>query len=314
MNIRQISVCIAIFSGIALYSLYTRIVVQPLVQKTKPYVVCTTTILGDTIRQIAQDKIDLEILMGPGVDPHVYKPVENDLIKIAQADLIVYHGLHLEARMADLFAHLNHVKPTLSATKDIPNNLLMSVNDNHTVFDPHVWFDPMIWIYVVKTITQKLSELIPEHAASFQHHQNMYIDNMVNMYEMTFAQIQKIPANKRFLITSHDAFSYFARAYDCNVVSLQGINTATQAGVQDVQKIVTVILQHQIPTIFVESSVPPRNMMAIQERVAAQHHHVTIGEELFSDSLGTLDTPEGTYLGMMCYNCSAITKGLSTSS
>lgn len=307
------SAILIIGCSIIFYLLYQRIVVQSNIQKTKPYIVCTTTIIGDTIKQIAQDSIQIDILMGPGVDPHVYKPVEHDLLKIAKANLVVYHGLHLEARMVDLFQHLNTLKPTLNATKDIPRHLLIGVNDQNNIFDPHVWFDPNLWIYTVTTITKKLCELIPENKDVFEHNKDVFIDRIHQMYQATRQQIAQIPHDKRILITSHDAFSYFARAYDFKVISLQGINTATEAGVQDVQDVVQIILEHKIPTIFVESSVPPRSMHAIQQRVLAQHGTVTIGNELYSDSLGNSNTQEGTYLGMLSYNIDAILQGLSTS-
>jgi len=310
MNIKKLIIGLIILCCIVFYVLYQRIVVQSNMQKTKPYIVCTTTIIGDTIQQIAQNSVHIDILMGPGVDPHVYKPIENDLLKIAKANLIVYHGLHLEARMVDLFAHLNSIKPTVDATKDIPKHLLISVNDQRTIFDPHVWFDPQLWIYVVTTIATKLTELLPENSDVYEHNKNIFIDQIRQMYQATRLQIQQIPTNQRILITSHDAFSYFARAYDFKVVSLQGINTATEAGVQDVQDVVSIILKHQIPTIFVESSVPPRSMQAIQQRVATQHGNVKIGQELYSDSLGNPKSPAGTYLGMLNYNVDAILQGL----
>lgn len=313
MNIRYLSALLITLCFIVFYVLYQRIVVQSNVQKTKPYIVCTTTIIGDTITQIARDTVQIDVLMGPGVDPHVYKPIENDLLKIAQSNLVIYHGLHLEARMVDLFEHLNATKPTLAATKDIPEHLLITVNDQRTIFDPHVWFDPQLWVYVATTITQKLTQLLPVHAEVYEHNKNVFIDEIQQMYHATRQEIQQIPINKRILITSHDAFSYFGRAYDFKVVSLQGINTATEAGVNDVQDVVNVILKNKIPTIFVESSVPPRSMQAIQQRVAAQNEKVSIGQELFSDSLGDPQAQSGTYLGMLNYNVNAILQGLSTS-
>lgn len=312
MNINKITTILQLCILAMLFLLYQTIIKQTFTRQTKPYVVCTTTIIGDTIHQIAGNTIHLEILMGPGVDPHTYKPVENDLIKIVQADLIVYHGLHLEARMADLFKHLSSTKNTFPITQDIPCHLLISSNDDNSMFDPHVWFDPRLWIYAIQTMTHKLSQLIPEHAQLYQQNAQRFIHDLNALYASTKTELLEIPNQNRYLITSHDAFSYFAQAYDFNVVSLCGINTASEAGLCDVQNVIQTILQHKIPTIFVESSMPPRSMQAIQQGVIAHHHQVTIGKELYSDALGAPCSPANTYLDMLKYNIQAIKDGLSS--
>jgi len=310
MNIRKLISILSLCIGAMLYLLYRTIMIPTITSKSKPYVVCTTTIIGDTIAQIARDTVHLEILMGPGVDPHTYKPVENDLIKIAQADLILYHGLHLEARMTDLFEHLTTTKITYPVTQDIPPHLLIAADENEAVFDPHVWFDPLLWIYAINTTAQKLSELLPENTKLYERNADQLICAIQALYQSTRIELQTIPLEKRYLITSHDAFSYFARAYDFNVISLCGINTASEAGVSDVQAIIQTILQHHIPTIFVESSIPPRSMQAIQQGVSAHRRQVNIGQELYSDSLGAPCSPASTYQKMISYNVQAIKQGL----
>jgi manganese/zinc/iron transport system substrate-binding protein len=310
MNITRLSIVFTFLSAATLYVLYQKISQQSALQANKPCIVCTTTIIANSINQIAGDSIQLETLMGPGVDPHVYKPIEADFLKIAKADLIMYHGLHLEARMVDLFEHMATIKPTVAVTKDIPAQLLISSNDDHTIFDPHVWFDPELWIQVATTIETALSNLLPEHAHTYRHNRDVFINQIQQMHQATKQQLSKIPAEQKIVVTSHDAFSYFARTYGFKVVSLQGINTVAQEGLRDLQDVVDIILRYKIPTIFIESSVPPRSMQAIQQQVAAQGGHVAIGQELLSDSLAPANCPGSTYLEMLSYNSNAILDGL----
>ncbi|MCX5924392.1 MAG: zinc ABC transporter substrate-binding protein [Candidatus Dependentiae bacterium] len=277
---------------------------------SKPLVVCTTTIIGDTIKQIAQGTIDLEILMGPGVDPHLYKPIEQDVYKISQAHIIFYNGLHLEARMGELFAKMATIKKTVAVTKDIPQDFLIKSTEHADFTDPHVWFDPRLWSYAIETITCVLQENSPQHHDFYEENKKEFLEKLNALYFSTRADIQRIPLKRRILITGHDAFSYFAQAYDCKVVSLQGISTASEAGTKDVQHLVHFIYKHKIPTIFVETSVPSRNIQALQQGVSALGFNVCIGDELYSDALGSPSTEQGTYLGMLQSNVDAIVHGL----
>lgn len=277
---------------------------------TKPLVVCTTTIIGDTINNIAQDTIDLTILMGPGVDPHLYKPIEQDVLHISNAHIIFYNGLHLEARMTDLFEHLASTKHTIAVTRDIPLNQLIQSPHNSQFVDPHVWFDPLLWIQVVETITKSLQKILPQHTHMYEINKLIFIKKIRTLHEKLLKLNRQVPKSSRILITGHDAFSYFARSYDYEVVSLQGISTVSEAGTQDVQNIINVILQNNIPTIFAESSIPTRNIQALQEGALSRGYLVNIGKELLSDALGSPTTAEGTYLGMLKWNTDAIVSGL----
>ncbi|HSW76173.1 MAG TPA: zinc ABC transporter substrate-binding protein [Candidatus Saccharimonadales bacterium] len=277
---------------------------------SKTCVVCTTTIIGDAIKQIAHDTINLEILMGPGVDPHLYKPIEQDVYKISQAHIIFYNGLHLEARMGDLFEKMATIKKTVAVCQDMPKNLLIRSAQHEQFIDPHVWFDPRLWSYAIETITRTLQEYNPQHHELYEHNKKEFLNKLDKLYDSTQKSIHQIPAEKRFLITGHDAFSYFAQAYDCKVVSLQGISTASEAGTKDVQHLIHFIYQHKIPTIFVETSVPSRNIQALQQGVYSLGFDVRIGDELYSDALGCPDSPQGTYLGMLQSNVNAIVNGL----
>ncbi|MBI2344712.1 zinc ABC transporter substrate-binding protein [Candidatus Dependentiae bacterium] len=277
----------------------------------KPFhVVCTTTILGDAIKAITLDSINIDILIRPGVDPHTYKPIEPDMLKIAKADLIIYHGLHLEARISDLFAHLKHSKQTLAATECIAKNKLICTNQECSMYDPHVWLHPLLWIEVVDNIAKKLGELIPHQKDTYIHNAQIFIRKIQQMYQSTLEKSKKILPEKRVLITSHDAFSYFAQAYNFETMSLQGINTATQTGFADITAVVNFIIKYKIPTIFIESSIPAKTMHAIQERVQNLGMKINIGDELYSDSLSISSGPAATYLDMIDYNLNTIINGL----
>lgn len=310
MNIKYLITAIITLCIIGAYGLYHKIKSIEKNKNKKMYVLCTTTILGSTIKEIASDSINLEILMGPGIDPHTYKPIEPDMLKIANADLIIYHGLHLEARMADLFAHLKHSKETLAASECIAQEKLICADKECNIYDPHVWLHPLLWIDVVENIAQKLGALIPDQKDTYTHNANVFIKKIQQIYQTTLEKTKEINPEKRVLITSHDAFSYFAQAYNFTTISLQGINTATQTGLADTAKVVNFIVEHKIPTIFIESSIPPKTMHAIQEQVKNLGFNIDIGNELYSDSLSSSDGPACTYLDMIDYNLKTIVNGL----
>lgn len=272
----------------------------------KLHVVCTTNIVADAIEHIAQDKVHLEMLMGPGVDPHLYKPIEQDITKIAQANIIFYNGLHLEARMADLFEQMSLTKITIAVCQDIPHKFLIRSEEHEEYFDPHVWFNPTLWSYAIETITKTLQTHDPDNKPFYEKNKNIYLDKIKEMYQQTKKEIESIPKERRILITGHDAFEYFAKAYNCKVMSLQGISTASEAGTKDVQNLSNFIFKHKIPAIFIETSIPPRNIQAVQQSVKAKGFDVHIGKELYSDALGTQGTEQGTYIGMINYNIETI--------
>ena len=312
MNIKYLITGIIAISLFALYGLYYKISSIDHTNSKKLRVLCTTTILGNTIKEIVMDSVELEVLMGPGVDPHTYKPIEPDMLKIAKADLIIYHGLHLEARMANLFDHLKHSKKTVAATECIPTDQLICVDQECSIYDPHVWMHPLLWVKVVENITQKLSEVVPSEKNTYDHNAQVFINKIHQMYQATLEKTKSIKPDKRILITSHDAFSYFAKAYNFTTMSLQGINTASQTGLADMTELVNFIIEYKIPTIFIESSIPSKTMQAIQERVKKSGFTIALGKELYSDSLSPSDGPAGTYLDMINYNLTAIVNGLRT--
>ena len=276
-----------------------------------PCVLCTTTIIYDTVKNIAQDKLCVTMLMSEGVDPHLYKPTTQDVAKIDQAQIIFYNGLHLEARMADIFENMQYKTCTIAISKDIPRKLLIASSDNKNYHDPHIWFDIELWMYTIETIRKTLCEKFPENKLFFTKQANLFKQKLVLLHEENKKILHKIPKEKRSIITGHDAFSYFARAYNFQVVSLQGISTECEAGAHDIISLATYISAHDIPTIFVETSISPKNIQALAEAVHASGGKVEIGQELFSDSLGALQSQAGSYIGMFRHNTHAIAQGLS---
>ncbi len=280
------------------------------IPKIKPVVVCSTSIIADSVRNIGDNTIEIISLMGPGIDPHLYKPVESDVSKIASADIIFYNGLHLEAKLADIFKQLSISKTTIAITKDIPLNKLLSINDYQQIFDPHVWFDINLWIYVVKTISTTLIQKFPAHKKLYKRNTKKYIVQLQQLLAQTHKIMHTIPIDKRILITGHDAFSYFGRLYDCKVIALQGISTESSPGSYDVQKIIQLICDQNIPAIFIETSIPIKNILAVQEGVAAYGKQIHLGGELYSDALGPKNSPGQTYIGMIMHNAQTIAQAL----
>lgn len=305
---QQVALCLVIIFSLS-FALFMQLNVA-LPDKTKPYIVCTTTIIADVIKNIGNDTIDLICLMGPGVDPHLYKPVESDVLKIASADIIFYHGLHLEAKMADLFAHLAKKQTCIAITQNIPQELLLAVDHYDQLFDPHVWFDINLWIYAVQTISTILIEKFPEHADLYRANTQNYILQLQKLLLETTSIMDTIPEQHRFLITGHDAFSYFGRLYHCKVIGLQGISTESSPGAYDIANIIQLICNHNIPAIFIESSIPIKNIIAIKQGVAAAGKQVNIGGQLYSDALDTQGSPGDSYVKMFLHNVQTIASGL----
>ncbi len=276
----------------------------------KPLVVCTTTIIADAIKNIATNTINLKILMGPGVDPHTYKPVEQDIIMISNAQIIFYHGLHLEACMADIFTHMSPNKITIAVTADIAKEKLIYSSEFDHYADPHVWFEPELWILAVQTITKHLQKFAPQYYDLYENNKNTYIQKILKTYDQTKNLMSKIPKAQRILITGHDAFSYFARAYDCKVISLQGISTASEAGTGDLLNLINFIVHHKIKTIFPESCMPTRSMQALIQGAQSFGCNVQLGHELFSDSLGSPGSMQESYCDMLSYNVQSLSLGL----
>lgn len=270
-------------------------------------VVATTMQVGDLVREVGGDRVKLTVLMGPGLDPHSYKASAGDVDRLSRADLVVYNGLHLEAKMADVLERLGRHKPTLAAAEAIPDDRLITFDGTA---DPHVWFDPLSWRLALDAVAARLAELDPAGADTYQANAARYRQQLTEVHEHGLARIARIADEQRILITAHDAFNYFGRAFGMEVVGLQGISTLAEAGTSDVQDLAALIAGRKVPAIFVETSVSPRAIAAVQEAVQARGHQVVIGGEVYSDALGDAGTPGGTYLGMMRHNIDTIVAAL----
>jgi manganese/zinc/iron transport system substrate-binding protein len=268
--------------------------------------VTTTGMIGDLVANIGGERVTVTSLMGPGVDPHLYKASEGDVGRLTGADIIFYNGLHLEGKMAEVLERLSTRIPTMAVAEVLDEELRLMPPEFGGSSDPHVWFDVSQWVDIAAGIRDRLAELDPEHAQTYRENAAAYIGRLESLHVEVISKAELIPADQRILVTAHDAFNYFGRAYGFEVRGLQGISTATEAGTADVQDLVGFIVERRIPALFIESSVPVRTIEAVQSAVRARGFDVTIGGELFSDAMGTPGTPEGTYIGMVTHNIDTI--------
>ncbi len=274
-------------------------------------IVTTTSMITDLVKNIAGDHVNLQGLMGSGVDPHLYKASEGDVSKLANADLIFYNGLHLEGKLVEVFEKMHSQKTKTIAISDaLDKSTLIGSEYFASNYDPHIWFNVTYWKQASQFIINKLSEAVPEQKSVFEANGKAYLNKLNNLKSKITSTIETLPKEKRILVTAHDAFNYFGKAFDFEVVGLQGLSTATEAGVQDVQKLAAFIIEKDVKAIFVESSVPKRTIEALQAAVKSKNHQVTIGGTLYSDALGNEGTAEGTYIGMFKYNVNTIVNAL----
>jgi manganese/zinc/iron transport system substrate-binding protein len=272
--------------------------------------VATIGMISDIVQRIGGDRASVTGLMGPGVDPHLYKASEGDVTRMAEADIIFYNGLHLEGAMTEVLEQMNRRVATVAVTTRIEDSLLLSPAEFEGAHDPHVWFDVTLWMHAVEQITEALIALDSKGAETYRANANALTTELGQLHQYVLDEAAKVPESQRVLITAHDAFNYFGRAYGFEVRGLQGISTAAEAGTADVQELADFIADHRIPAIFVESSVPSRNIEAVQAAVASRGFDVSIGGELFSDAMGSAGTPEGTYIGMVRHNINTIVSAL----
>ena len=274
-------------------------------------VVATIGMIADAAEQVGGERVNVVGLMGPGTDPHLYKASEGDVQSLAEADLILYNGLHLEAKMGDVLARMSgQGRTTVAVSEIIPVDQRLQPEEFEGNYDPHVWFEVPLWMMTVEAIRDALIEVDPGSADLYQSNAEAYLAELTTLHTYVEEQAARIPAEQRVLITAHDAFNYFGRAYGFEVKGLQGISTESEAGTGDVQALAAFIAERQIPAIFVESSVPVRNIEAVQAAVVAKGFQVEIGGELFSDAMGDAGTEAGTYTGMVRHNIDTIVKAL----
>lgn len=272
-------------------------------------IVTTTGIIGDCIAQIVDGKAEVISIMGAGVDPHLYKASQGDIAKLSQADIIVYNGLHLEGKMAQMLKNFSKTKPVFAIGDYIEKSELKKVDNTSDLVDPHVWFSPNLWLDGLGGVTKELNN---------QEGLDSIMDNYQNFaskIQSTQTKLQqlldeKLDSNERILITSHDAFEYFGDAFKFKVRGLQGISTTAEYGTKDIKDITDFIINHKIKSVFVETSVPNKNLEAVVASAQARNYNIRIGGTLHSDALGEKNTPAGTYEGMLISNVQTIIKGL----
>lgn len=273
-------------------------------------VVCTTGMVADLARNIGGDRIAVVGMMGPGVDPHYYKASQGDLAKLTAADLILFNGLFLEGKMEDIFAKMARSKQVLAIAEQIPAARLLRPPEFEGNFDPHIWFDVSLWTQTIEPVVAKLSALDPDGAAVYRQNGAHYRARLDALHQWVVEQVEMLPETSRVLITAHDAFGYFGRAYGVEVVGLQGISTVADYGVNDVTRLVDLIVERKVKAIFVESSVPVRSIEAVREGCLARGFQVEIGGTLYSDAMGDAGSGADTYVGMVESNVNTIVEAL----
>ena len=273
-------------------------------------VITTTGMIADAARQVGGDLVDVTALMGAGVDPHAYRQTRSDIAAMTQADLVLWHGLYLEAQMEEFFADLARTRTVVAVAEALPKDSLRGHDDYADKFDPHVWMDPDLWTLVVREVERALTEARPDAAATFAANADAHVAEIARLAEYSSASLQQVPQAARVLLTAHDAFGYFGQAYGFEVLGIQGISTESEAGLNRIAELVDLLVARDVKAVFVESSVSDRNIRALIEGAAAKGHEVTIGGELFSDAMGPDGTYEATWIGMIDHNVTTIAGAL----
>ena len=270
----------------------------------------TTTMITDLVGQIGGDRVEVTGLMGPGVDPHLYKASQGDVSALRDADVVFYNGLFLEGQMEDILEKTGEQKPAVQITGNIPEGELLDSPQYEGQLDPHVWFEATLWRTSVDPVVEQLSELDPEGASEFEQRGEEYKRQIDELDSFVEEEISSIPEGQRVLVTAHDAFNYFGRRYGMEVRGLQGISTEAEAGSRDVQELADFLAENEIKAIFIESSVPPQTIEAVQDAARDRGWELEIGGELYSDAGGDEGTEAETYTGMFRENVETITEAL----
>lgn len=273
-------------------------------------IVTTTGMIKDAVENVAGDKAEVIALMGPGVDPHLYKATHGDLEKLTDADIVFYNGLHLEGKMGEVMEKLGNSKPVIAVSSQIPERLLRAVPGFQGTHDPHIWFDVSLWKNAVTTVSDFIIQYDTANRQYYKSRAERYLLQLDSLHEAVKKSILEIPEEQRVLITAHDAFGYFGDAYDIDVRGLQGISTVSEFGLKDVTDLVNFIISRKIKAIFVETSVSKKSIEAVVEGCHQKNWNVKIGGSLYSDAMGQAGTPEGSYIGMVNANVKKIVDAL----
>ncbi|MEM9580631.1 MAG: zinc ABC transporter substrate-binding protein [Pseudomonadota bacterium] len=273
-------------------------------------VVATTGMIADTARQIGGELVDVRALMGPGVDPHAYRQTRSDIAAMTRADLVLWHGLYLEAQMEEFLVKLARRVPVEAVGEAVTQDDLIAHEDYEGRFDPHVWMSPRLWVHVADKVENVLSTARPEHAEVFAANAAAFKDQLAALQTYGETTLASVPQSARVLLSAHDAFGYFGKEFGYEVIGIQGISTESEAGLNRIATLVDLLVDRKIGAAFVESSVSDRNIRALIEGAAAKSHTVKIGGELYSDAMGPDGTYEATYIGMIDHNFTTITRAL----
>jgi manganese/zinc/iron transport system substrate-binding protein len=281
-------------------------------ESTNGKIIVTTTIgqIADAVQNIGGDKVVVNSLMGPGTDPHLYKATQGDIAKLEKADIIFYSGLHLEGKMLDVLERINKTKPTYAIAEAIDKKSLLSADGDSNAYDPHVWFDINLWKQALEEVKLGLIKADPDNKDYYEENAEKYFTKLDELNAYAAEEMAQIPEEQRVLVTAHDAFGYFGKAFNMEVMGLQGLSTDSEYGLGDVQNLVGTLVKRNIKAVFVESSISERSINAVIEGAKKKGHEVKIGGELFSDAMGEEGTEEGTYIGMYKHNVKTILEAI----
>ncbi|MFW6021756.1 MAG: metal ABC transporter solute-binding protein, Zn/Mn family [Guyparkeria sp.] len=273
-------------------------------------VVATTGMIADAVREIGGEAVEVKGLMGPGIDPHSYRQTRSDIVAMTRADLVLWHGLYLEAQMEEFLQRLAKRQTVVAVAEQLDRDRLLGHEDYDDKRDPHVWMDPSLWAEVVVAVRDAMIEARPELEATFRDRAADYLERVERLAQWADEVTSSVPAEARVLLTAHDAFAYFGRAYDFEVIGIQGISTESEAGLRRIRDLVGLLVEREIGAVFVESSVSDRNIRALVEGAASHGHQVRIAGTLYSDAMGPKGSYEGTYIGMIDHNITTIVRAL----
>lgn len=277
----------------------------------RPYkIVCTVGMVTDIVRNIAGDKADVEGIIGEGVDPHLYQLSRGGIGKLLSADVIFYNGLMLEGKMSDALIKVGRKRPVFAVTELIDPDLLLSPPEYSGHHDPHVWMDPMLWKRGAELVSESLAEFDNTNAEYYRSNYKRLAADLDKLQAYAQRVLASIPERSRVIVTAHDAFNYLARSYGLKVRGIQGISTESEAGIDDINTLVELLVTRGIKAVFVETSVSDKNVRSLIEGAGARGHTVVVGGSLFSDAMGKPGTYEGTYIGMIDHNVTTIARAL----
>ena len=276
----------------------------------KPLIVATTGQVADAVKNIGGEHVEVKSLMGPGVDPHLYKATQGDIQLLEDADMIFYNGLELEGKMSEIFEKMKKDKVVVAIGEALPEDQLLEDPNYPGQFDPHIWFDIQLWKLATEEITKTLVSEIKTNEEDFQNNEAAYFKELDSLKEWTQERMSEIPESQRVLVTAHDAFNYFGNSNGLEVRGLQGLSTESEYGIKDIQNVVDFLVDQNIKAVFIESSVSDKAMNSVIEGAKEKGHSIKIGGELYSDAMGPEGTEEGTYIGMYKHNVNTIVDSL----